>query len=322
MKVRNLIAVFIINMNFTISQDSFVSYNENINGTEYSFKMVPVNGGIFQMGSPKNEVGRFIDEGPVNRVEVSSFWIGAYEVTWELYELFVQRSIDDIVNNNKSDEISIDVDAISGATTPYTDMTFGMGSEGFPAICMTQLAASKFCEWLSAITGNYYRLPTEAEWEYACKAGTNSKFSFGDDVGLLNEYAWFSENSGEKYQKVGTKKPNPWGIYDMHGNVSEWTLDQYIPAAYFKRKGVSKDPHEIAVKEYPRVVRGGSWIDNPDKLRSSARTASNSKWKKRDPQIPKSLWWHTDAPFVGFRIVRPKELPSEEERKKYWINPS
>ena len=118
MKIRYLITLFIFNINFTISQDSFVSYDQKINGTDFSFKLVPVNGGLFQMGSLKNEEGRFIDEGPVKNVEVSSFWIGAYEVTWELYELFVQRSIDDILNNSKSDEISIDVDAVSGATTP------------------------------------------------------------------------------------------------------------------------------------------------------------------------------------------------------------
>ena len=193
-----------------------------------------------------------------------------------------------------------------------------MGTDGYPAICMTQLAASKFCEWLSAMTGNFYRLPTEAEWEYACRAGTDKAFSFGDNSENLNEYAWYDSNSNEKYQKVGTKKPNPWGLHDMHGNVAEWTLDQYVPTTYRTRKKEARNPFQQPTKIYPKVVRGGSWMDSPKRLRSASRRPSSKKWKMRDPQIPKSKWWHTDAPFVGFRIVRPVKTPVEEEQKKYW----
>ena len=215
-------------------------------------------------------------------------------------------------------EVSIDVDAVSGATMPYVEMSFGMGTDGYPAISMTQLAAVKFCEWLSAMTGKFYRLPTEAEWEYACRAGSEEAYSFGEDLSELKDYAWYSDNSNEKYQKVGQKKPNSWGLHDMHGNVAEWTLDQYIPTAYKKRKKDVDNPYEAPSKTYPRVVRGGSWMDKPKRLRSSSRRPSSKKWKRRDPQIPKSLWWHTDAQFLGFRIVRPLEIPSEEIQKKYW----
>ena len=215
-------------------------------------------------------------------------------------------------------EVQLDVDAVSGATTPYVEMSFGMGIDNYPAICMTQLAAVKFCEWLSAMTGHFYRLPTEAEWEYACRAGTDTAYSFGDDPGQLSDYAWYKENSQDKYQKVGTKKANPWGLYDMHGNVAEWTLDQYVPTVYRNRTKGETNPITVGEKVYPKAVRGGSWMDSPNRLRSAARRPSSKKWKKRDPQIPKSKWWHTDAPFVGFRIVRPLEIPSEEEQKKYW----
>ena len=104
----------------------------------------------------------------------------------------------------------------------------------------------------------------------------------------------------------------------MHGNVSEWTLDQYIPTAYRKRNKSVTNPLEEGEKIYPKVVRGGSWTDNPNRLRSAARRPSSKKWKRRDPQIPKSKWWHTDAPFVGFRVVRPLKTPSDQEQKKYW----
>ena len=295
------------------------SYEEKLNGVDHTISMVFIEGGSFIMGSPKTQKGHFGDEGPQHEVTVSPFWMSTVEITWDLYSLFVSREWDEYqVVKSVDSEVSIDVDAVSGATTPYVEMSFGMGTDNYPAICMTQLAAVKFCEWLSAMTGHFYRLPTEAEWEYAARAGSSSAYSFGDDINVLGEYAWFEGNSNEKYQKVGTKKPNAWGLYDMHGNVAEWTLDQYVPTAYSKRKKGIENPREVGDKVYPKVVRGGSWMDAPSRLRSAARRPSSKNWKKRDPQIPKSKWWHTDAPFVGFRIVRPKQIPSEVDQKKYW----
>lgn len=291
------------------AQQTGKAYEQSIPGTDLSVSMKPIPGGSFTMGSSKN------DEGPTHKVSVDAFWMGEFEITWDLYQLFMSREIDvDRPAQAAGSEVSLDVDAVSGATTPYVEMSFGMGTDGYPAVCMTQYAASKFCEWLSAMTGNFYRLPTEAEWEYACKAGTDSDYSFGNDPYQLNEYAWSANNSQDKYQKVGTKKPNPWGLHDMHGNVAEWTLDQYAPYS----KASQNNPFVKPTKTYPRSVRGGSYMDDPDQLRSTARTKSEKGWKVRDPQIPKSKWWHTDAQFVGFRVVRPVKTPSAQAQKTYW----
>ncbi len=280
--------------------------------------MVPIKGGHFIMGSEKKESGRLPDEGPQHQVRIDSFWMAQFEITWDIYNLFVERQIDAQQNEQGiGNEVSINVDAVAGATIPYVDMTNGMGIQGFPAVNMTQYAASKFCEWLSAMTGNFYRLPTEAEWEYACKAGTQTAYSFGNDTSQIDDFAWSNQNSNGTSHKVGLKKPNPFGLYDMHGNVAEWTLDAYAADTYAKRKKVD-NPFEKPVKTYPRTLRGGSWSSSTENLRSASRMASNKTWKARDPQIPKSKWWHTDAPFIGFRIVRPYTTPSRKEQQVYW----
>ncbi|MDG2371133.1 MAG: SUMF1/EgtB/PvdO family nonheme iron enzyme [Flavobacteriaceae bacterium] len=296
------------------------NYKQQLPGTEKSIAMLFIPGGTFTMGSAPTEKGHFADEGPQHQVIIDPFWMAEFETTWDLYTLFMERTIDKYqIYSSLANEVDLEVDAISGATTPYTDMSFGMGTDGYPAICMTQLAAIKFCEWLSAMTGNFYRLPTEAEWEYACRAGTSSAYSFGETSENLSEYAWFKDNSDDTYQKVGLKKPNQWGLFDMHGNVSEWTLDAYEIKAYrIRKKNNNDNPYIVPTKIYPRVVRGGSWMDRASRLRSATRRGSSKKWKQRDPQIPKSLWWHTDAPFVGFRIVRPAKPPKIEIQKKYW----
>jgi formylglycine-generating enzyme required for sulfatase activity len=410
-------------------------YTETIPGSKVTFDMLPIPGGTYAMGSPAGEPGHKDDEAPQHKVTISPFWMERCEVTWNEFELWMYPEL----AKEGSKEVA---DAVTHPTKPYVEMSFGMGKDGFPAISMTQHAANTYCKWLSAKTGHFYRLPTEAEWEYACRAGTTTAYSFGDDVSKLGEYAWYADNSDGtssvvfddienleafakrlkqsdnftkylntqlspatkqllagytegnnpqlqlslatdldqlihhgtlyeaqrfagatissitmkmletkpagtelarmnraflqevypediarpdpdaklKYQKVGTKKPNPWGLYDMHGNVAEWTLDQYVADAYstFPASGVT-DPWIRATKPYPHSARGGSWKDEtPDLLRSAARLGSDRSWKIQDPQLPKSIWYHTDAQFLGFRIVRPLKVPTPEECAKYW----
>jgi formylglycine-generating enzyme required for sulfatase activity len=281
--------------------------------------MVPIPGGKFTMGSPAGEPDHKADEAPQHEVEISPFWMGKCEVTWNEYEVWmfaldIQRR--QVFHVDATDQEK-KADAVTRPTKPYTDMTFGMGKDGFPAVCITQLAAKTYCKWLSAKTGRYYRLPTEAEWEYACRAGTTTAYSFGDDPAQLGEYAWHAENSDDKTHKVGTKKPNPWGLYDMHGNVAEWTLDQYHGYQEFEGKTV-KNPLVIPKSLYPQAVRGGSWTDGPEPLRRAARLGSNKVWKQQDPYDPPSPWYFTDAQFLGFRLVRPLVEPSPKEKAKIW----
>ena len=292
------------------------AYTDTITKTGVKFEMVPIKGGEFTMGSPDDEEGRLDDEGPQHKVKVSPFWMGKFEVTWNMYEPFmitgVARNKDGSPENIPADAEPIDI--ISSPTTPYTEMSFGMGTDGYPAICMTQHAANKFCQWLSAQTGHYYRLPTEAEWEYACRAGTNGPFHCPEDQ--LAEYAVMDpEQVRVGYEKVGTKKPNPWGLYDMHGNVMEWCLDAYLPSYGHLDK---KDPYLLPTQRWGRIARGGSWYDPPEYLRSACRTCSNDVWQMQDPQLPKSIWWLTDAHWLGFRLTRPKEIPSEDEMYEIW----
>jgi formylglycine-generating enzyme required for sulfatase activity len=294
-------------------------YSETINGTEVTFEMLPIPAGKFKMGSPGSESGRNADEGPQRTVEIAPFWMGKCEVTWNEFELFMYPTEEKRIREGRQVEANLNqlTDASARPTQPYVEMSFGMGKDGFPAISMTQHAANKYCEWLSAKTGHFYRLPTEAEWEYAARAGTTTAYFWGDDPATAGDYCWFADNSEGKYQKVGRKKPNPWGLHDILGNVIEWTLDQYSPTAY--AGGDAKNPWVKATKPYPHVARGGAWDDDSaEKLRVAQRRFSDPEWKIQDPQFPKSVWYHTDAQFLGFRVVRPLETPVPQELQKYW----
>ncbi|PYV34086.1 MAG: sulfatase-modifying factor protein [Acidobacteria bacterium] len=293
-------------------------YTETIPGTEIHFDLAPIPGGTFNMGSPPGEAGRSEDEGPAHRVTVHPFWMGKTEVTWDEYDVFafkagITRTVGSPVEETAAEKLA---DAVTHPTPPYTDETFGFGRKGQPAINITHHAAMEYTRWLSALTGKTYRLPTEAEWEYACRAGASTPFFFGGDATELGDYSWDADNSGARPHPVGQKKPNPWGLYDILGNVGEWVLDKYDKDYYgsFKPDVPALLPVLIPGRErFPNVVRGGSWDDKAGRVRCAARLASSADWMSQDPQRPQSIWWLTDALFVGFRIVRPLE---EQENLK------
>ncbi len=287
------------------------AYKVTIPNTTFSYGMAPVPAGEFLMGSAASD-GK-PNERPQHKVKVDAFWMQTHEVTWDSYLMFMFA--DQAMERKNPDAL---VDAQSRPTGPHLEMSFGRGNNGFPAISMTQHAANKYAQWLSAKTGEYYRLPTEAEWEYACRAGTTTAIA----PAQLGDFAWFAKNSplpgftDGTYHKIGTKKPNAWGLYDMLGNVMEWTLDQYAPYTAAQ----AENPWVKSATPYPHAVRGGSWNDDADGVSCTVRVASNADWKKQDPQLPKSIWYMTDAQWLGFRLVRPVTLPSAEEMYRAWNN--
>jgi formylglycine-generating enzyme required for sulfatase activity len=344
-----------------------VPYTETIPGTEATFEMIPVPGGKFLMGSPESEEGRAENEGPQVEVEVPPFWIGKTEVTWAEYKLFmaayeqlkaiselreyVNYEFKDAAQKTKQQKVLAVLerlpalasharrrpgiaDAITSPTPLYdVSFTFELGEEPEqPAVTMTQYAAKQYTKWLSGLTGRTYRLPSEAEWEYAARAGSNTAFCFGDDLAELEEYAWYFDNSEDQMQPVATKKPNPWGLYDMHGNVAEWVLDGYAADHFQKLAAANKTVAAADVilwptKEHPRVLKGGSWGDDPERCRSAVRMQSNwewtegeKDWKEIDPNLPKSPWWFSEPPGrqVGMRVMRPLAPMTEEQKKQVW----
>jgi sulfatase modifying factor 1 len=292
--------------------NDFKPYEQSIPNTALSFGMVPIPGGSFKMGSVSGKP----DEAPIHEVHLDPFWMGTHEVTWDLYEMFLDKNFEASISDQP---LTSDVDGLTRPSIPYLDMTFGMGKNNKPAIGMTQYGAVQFCRWLYLKTGVFYRLPTEAEWEYASRAGTTTAYFFGDDPSELGKYAWYLENAGEATQEIGKKLPNPWGLYDIYGNVNEWTIDHYDPGLYEKRSGKKvSNPIRLDEELYPKVLRGGSYKSTAVDLRSSNRIASTAQWKRIDPQIPKSQWWFPEAPFVGMRVVRPLNPPTLEEIEVYF----
>jgi formylglycine-generating enzyme required for sulfatase activity len=309
------------------SAPEFVRYEQAIPGSDVVFTMVPVPGGTFRMGSPAGEADRAEDEGPQIEVEVEPFWMGRCEVTWAEYDLW---------NTDTSRPQAKVPDGIARPTPPYMDMTFNMGREGYPAICMSHVAARQYCKWLSEKTGRFHRLPTEAEWEYACRAGTTTAYSFGDGPKDLDAHGFHLGNSARvlepgaapvpAYQKVAQKRPNAFGLCDIHGNVAEWCADTYLADAYDEAHGKAprrapyfappRDDKQRPVR-FPHVLRGGSWKDEPVYLRCAARQPSEGAWNARDPQIPRSWWYLTEGQHVGFRVVRPLREPSPAERARF-----
>lgn len=218
---------------------------------------------------------------------IKPFWIGKAELTWEAFDVFVYHL------DEEDEQPAGNADAVTRPTKPYLPPDRGFGHEGYAAISLSHKTATEFCKWLSARSGRHYRLPAEAEWECACRAGaTSGAYCFGDDVSKLADYAWFAANSGGTPHPVGTKKPNAWGLHDMHGNVAEWC------------DGADGKP----------ITCGGSYQDSADKIKAGSRMPYDPAWNASDPQVPKSQWWLANGPFVGFRVVCEADQPKSDQK--------
>jgi len=299
--------------------ESFGNFTENIPGTNVSFDMVALEGGTFNMGSPDDEPLRKPDEGPLRKVTLSKFWIAKTEVTWDEYLAFFRatgsqgRTEGQVVVNKK-------VDAISGATPPWGAPDQGWGKGSRPAITMSWYAANVYCKWLSKVTGKTYRLPTEAEWEYACRGGTETPYFFkgspkdytstgflkkifGPDTANIASSVVYTLNSSSKTKEPLSVRANPFGLKNMSGNVAEFCLDYYSADAYRADTVAAVNPRG-PVKGSEHVIRGGSFKSDAKDTRSAARDFTKTKaWLVTDPQMPKSIWWYSDCIDVGFRVV-------------------
>jgi formylglycine-generating enzyme required for sulfatase activity len=280
-------------------------------GAKLSFDMVLIPGGTFVMGSPADQAGRADHEGPQRRVQLDPFYLCTTETTLELFLAYYEETRTEKRGADTQEVKKIDapangggVDAITGPTPVYGDMTMGHDNR-HPAIGVSWHNAVTFCRWLSKRTGRTYRLPTEAEWEYAARGGTTSVFGFGDDASQLGDFAWYEANSEFGPEAVAKKKASVWGLYDMQGNVREWVHDFYQPTAY--SEAASQGP--ILNPAGPQtgavhVARGGCYKSPPGELRCAARGFEEDSWRWNDPQLPKSIWWLPQIDVIGFRVAR------------------
>jgi formylglycine-generating enzyme required for sulfatase activity len=260
------------------------------------------------------------NEGPQRDIRVSTFWIGKTEVSWDEFEAFYAQTATEGRSDTKAP--TDDIDAITGPTPPYEPPDQGWGKGDKPAITMTYFAATRYCEWLSEVTGKKYRLPTEAEWEYACRGGTATPYFFeGDPKDYAQDRLWnkifgvdttgiyshviFAQNSKGRYASPADVRPNPFGLVHMLGNVGEFCLDYYSKDTYAKYpEGQETVDPTGPVSGEEHVVRGGSYNSDAIGVRVAARDHTHhERWMLTDPQIPKSYWWYSDCKDVGFRVV-------------------
>ena len=288
-------------------------YTETIttkDGATLTFDMVLVPAGTFTMGTPAGEADRVDNEGPQCKVQLDQFYMCTTEATIELFMAYYQetgtakKDFIEVAEAAKNEEPKDDdVDTITGPTPVYGDMTMGY-SKKHPAIGLSWHNAMTVCRWLSQKTGKQYRLPTEAEWEYACRAGTKTTFGAAADETALPDYAWYFDNADMEPHAVGTRKPNAWGLFDMQGNVREWVHDFYSPTAYkdMAAAGTAKNPTGPKDGKV-HVARGGHYDAEAKELRCGARAFEEDWWRMNDPQIPKSKWWLPQMDFIGFRVA-------------------
>jgi formylglycine-generating enzyme required for sulfatase activity len=297
----------------------FEDFSEQIPGTGINFDMIAIEGGSFLMGSPSEEKMRDSDEGPQIKVELTPFYIGKLEVSWDEYlTFFTETSSEGRLSEEELNKKQLD--GITGPTPPWGAPDQGWGKGKMPAMSMSHYAATVYCEWLSMRTGKRYRLPTEAEWEYACRAGTSGAYFFegtaadysekgfigkifGTETDTINNYVIYEQNSLGRTSGPGAVLPNPFGLKHTLGNVAEFCSDYYQENTFSLYEEGVRDPKGPDSGE-EHVIKGGSYRSDAGNVRCASREPTQTKaWLNTDPQMPKSKWWYSDQNYVGFRVV-------------------
>jgi formylglycine-generating enzyme required for sulfatase activity len=237
------------------------SYSESLPNSVVKVDMVPIPGGTIKIGG--------------KAVTVKPFYMEKTETPWEVYDVFLGSG----QPSAAYDQTEFPPDAIALPSKSYILPDLGWGHEGYPVINVSSMSVDMFTRWMRSVTKKKYRLPTEAEWEFACRAGVTGPVKM--DKATLNKIAWFANNSNGTTHPVGKKAPNKFGLYDMYGNTGEWATDL---------KGKF-------------VLCGGTHRDGPPGMIPNLRRYFSPKWQETDPQIPKSRWWLADGRFIGVRLV-------------------
>ena len=236
-------------------------YTETLPKSLVKIEMIPVQGGSVKIGDKD--------------VTVKPFWMASTETTWEAFDSFLESG----PASPAYDQTNFPIDAIARPSKSYILPDLGWGHSGYPAINLSYTSVEMFCRWMAATTKKKYRLPTEAEWELACRDGVQGAWSM--DKALLDKSAWYDKNSNKMTHPVGKKQPNKAGFYDLLGNVGEWATD------------LDGKP----------VLCGGTFLDDISVIAPGTRSRWAPEWQETDPQMPKSRWWLSDGSFVGFRLV-------------------
>ena len=242
-------------------QKALAPFTETLPNSVVKIEMVPVPAGTITIGGKD--------------VAIKPFWIAKTETPWEAFDLFLSSGDP----SPPYDQTEFPADAVARPSKTYILPDLGWGHNGYPAINLSFTTVEMYCRWLSKETGKKYRVPTEAEWEFAARAGLTGDWAI--DPAARDEAAWHKGNSRGVTHPVGKKTPNAWGLHDMLGNVGEWATDL----------------------EGKPVLCGGAYSDKPEEISPTQRRRWTPKWQEHDPQLPKSRWWLSNGPFVGFRLV-------------------